>query len=157
LQNRRLEEWMIYRLLFCGFLFTTSFILTSAGVLAEHMLSLVYRRHRESFWSSLFSLLLSRRNLWTYAAAAFIAALLLVWPGLIEYARTGHVSLHWSRVMAAVFLLQTSVLAIVHAVTHEVVNLWRGQLDYSVSAERARGHMIPSMPMFAPKEHRATT
>src|SRR5207253_7681267 len=36
LQNRRLEEWMIYRLLFCGFLFTTSFILTSAGVLAEH-------------------------------------------------------------------------------------------------------------------------
>jgi len=137
LRNHRLEEWMIYRLLLCGFLFTSSFILVSAGVLAEHMLSLVYRRRRASFWSQLSALVFSRRNLWLYAVTASVVALALVWAGLAEYARTAHVTLHWSRVMAAVFLLQTAVLAAVHAVTHEVVNLWRGQLDYSRSVERS--------------------
>ena len=56
----------------------TFFPYSKSIALSEHMLSLVYRRHRESFWSSLFSLLLSRRNLWTYAAAAFQADRLLV-------------------------------------------------------------------------------
>ena len=137
LRNRRLEEWMIYRLLLCGFLFTSSFIFVSAGVLADHMLSLVYRRRRASFWSQTSALLFSRRNLWLYAGLSTAISIVLVWSGLVEYARTAHVSLHWSRVMAAVFLLQTAVLAVVHAVTHEVVNLWRGQLDFSSTGERA--------------------
>jgi glycosyltransferase involved in cell wall biosynthesis len=129
LRNRRLEEWMIYRLLLCGFLFTSSFALVSAGVLAEHVLSLVYRRPRESFWGRMWAALFSRRNLLLYTGAAFAAALALVRPGLVQYAQTGHVTLHWSRVMVAVFLLQTALLASVHAVTQRVVGLWRGQLD----------------------------
>jgi glycosyltransferase involved in cell wall biosynthesis len=131
LRNHRLEEWMIYRLLLCGFLFTSAYLLLSAGVLAEHMLSLVYRRRRETFWARTWRVLLSSRFLWGYAAVAFIAALLLVWPGLVQYARTGHVTLHWSRVMAAVFLLQTAVMSMVHAVTQKVVGLWKGQLESS--------------------------
>lgn len=136
LRNRRLEETMIYRLLLCGFLFTSAFVFVSAGVLAEHVLSLVYRRQRASFWAQSSALLFSRRNLWLYAVGASLASLALVWSGLSEYARTAHVTLHWSRVMMAVFLLQTAVLAIVHAVTHEVVNLWRGQLEYGLERER---------------------
>lgn len=169
LRNRRLEEFMIYRLLLCGFLFTSSFILVSAGVLSEHMLSLVYRRKRASFWSQLSALLFSRRNLWLYAGASALAALALVWPGLVEYARTAHVTLHWSRVMVAVFLLQTGVLAIVHAVTHEVVNLWRGQLDYAVArdrvavaeqrrnADRPSRPTLPALPKVIREENAAVT
>ena len=44
LMNRRLEEWMYFRLLVCGFLVTCGFTLLSAGVLADRVLTLVYRR-----------------------------------------------------------------------------------------------------------------
>jgi glycosyltransferase involved in cell wall biosynthesis len=136
LRNRRLEEFMIYRLLLCGFLFTCSFVFVSAGVLIEHMLSLVYQRQRQSFWGRLFAGVFSRGTLWFYALLAFLVALVLVWPGLVEYARTAHVTLHWSRVMVAVFLLQTAVLAVVHAVTQEVVGLWKGELSHTAGGER---------------------
>jgi glycosyltransferase involved in cell wall biosynthesis len=48
-RNQRLEEWMIYRLLLCGLLLTAAFSLLSAGVLADQVLSLVYRRRKKPF------------------------------------------------------------------------------------------------------------
>jgi hypothetical protein len=144
---------MIYRLLLCGFLFTGAFIFVSAGVLAERMLSLVYQRQRETFWSRLLAVLFARRKLWAYAAVTAVAALALVWAGLVQYATTGHVTLHWSRVMVAVFLLQTALLAVVHAVTQEVVSLWKGQLDYNA----ARGPSLPSAPRDIRSTPRART
>jgi hypothetical protein len=136
LSNRRLEEWMIYRLLLSGFLFTCSFIFMSAGVLAEHMLSLVYQRKRARFWSSLASILFSSRQLVVAAILAFVAAALLVWPGIVEYVRTAHVTLHWSRPLAAVFLLQLGLLALIHAVMQTVIGLWKGQLESSTTPHR---------------------
>src|SRR5206468_1316302 len=81
--------------------FTCAFVLMSAGVLAEHMLSLVYRRQRETFWGRILESLFSHRNLYASAALAIVAAVLLVWPGLVEYVRTSHVTLHWSRPLDA--------------------------------------------------------
>lgn len=128
LKNGRLEEWMIYRLLLCGFLVTCALIMVSAGVLSDRVLSLVYRRRHESFAWGLFDRLLSGTRLLIGAGCAVLFGVVLVWPGLVDYAQTGHVYLHWSRVAAAVFLLQLAVVAATHAVLQKIVGLWKDQL-----------------------------
>jgi glycosyltransferase involved in cell wall biosynthesis len=129
-RNQRLEEWMIYRLLLCGLLLTAAFSLLSAGVLADQVLSLVYRRRKKAFLFSWLDRLLHRRRLLWAAGLAFAVAVVIVWPGLLQYARTGHVTIHWSRPLASVFLVQLALLAVVHAVLQKIVELWARQLHH---------------------------
>ena len=129
LANRRLEEWMAYRLLLCGFLFTCAFTLLSAGVLSDRVLSLVHRRRQETFVCTLFDRLLNGWRLLFAAAASAALSGVLLWPALAGYVQTGQVNLHWTRAASAVFLLQLSVVAIAHAVLQKVVGLWRDQLE----------------------------
>jgi glycosyltransferase involved in cell wall biosynthesis len=137
LRMQRLEEWMIYRLLLCGFLFSASFSLMCASVLSERILSLVYHRRDVSFTSALFDRLLGRARLFWIAVVGVVAAVALVWPGLVEYVRTGHVTLHWSRPLVAVSLLQISVFAIAYGVLQKVTDLWSGQLKYAQNVSRS--------------------
>jgi len=127
LWNRALEEWMIYRLLLCGLLFSSAFSFVCAGVLGERVLSLVHRRPQTTFLSSLFERLLHRSRLAALSVTCALVALVLVWPGLVQYAQTGHVTIHWSRPMVAVFLLQISVLSLAYGVLQKIVDLWAGQ------------------------------
>ncbi len=127
LRNRALEEWMIYRLLLCGLLFSSAFSFVCAGVLGDRVLSLVHRRSQTTFLSSLFERLLHRSRLAVLSVTCALAALVLVWPGLVQYAQTGHVTIHWSRPMVAVFLLQIAVLSITYGVLQKIVDLWAGQ------------------------------
>ena len=127
-RNARLEEWMIYRLLLCGFLVTFAFTLLTGGVVADRILALVYRRRAQTFISELLDGLLTARRLLIASIVFAAAAITLVWPGLVEYARTGHVTLHWSRAVTAVFLLQLSVFSVVNAVLQKIVALWHSQL-----------------------------
>ena len=127
---------MIYRLLLCGLLFTSAFTLIAAGVLSDHILSLVYRRPQQSFLSSLSGRLLTRSHLLAGAALAVGVAIALVWPGVVEFVSTGHVTIHWSRPMAAVFLLQFALLAAIYAVLEKIVELWQEQLSYDTEDGR---------------------
>ena len=134
--NRRLEEWMIYRLLLCGLLFISAFSLIAASVLSERILSLVYHRSQQSFLSSLLSKLLERSHVAVAAAFAVIAAVVLVWPGFVELARTGHVTIHWSRPIAAVFLLEFALFAFIYVILQKIVELWQSQLSHDVINRR---------------------
>jgi glycosyltransferase involved in cell wall biosynthesis len=136
LRNRRLEEWMIYRLLLCGFLLSASFTMLCAGVLSDRVLALVYRRSRSTILAMLFGRLLYKRRLLYLAALSGGVALVLVWPGLTEYVRTGHVTMHWSRPLFAVFLLQISLMAVVCSTLQKFVNLWSEQLAYTSRKRR---------------------
>lgn len=142
--NRRLEEWMIYRLLLCGFLLTCAFTFLTAGVLADRVLSLVYRRPQETFVCRLFDRLFNGTRLVLMALMFAAVAVLLVWPGLAEYARTGSVTLHWSRAASAMFLLQLSVFAVVNAVLEKVVDLWKDQLATSAAGTHAWARSAPA-------------
>jgi glycosyltransferase involved in cell wall biosynthesis len=133
-RNQRLEEWMIYRLLLCGFLFTSAFSLLCAAVLSDHILSLVYNRRRAGFLSHLFDSLLNRARSWLLAGLATTAGIALVWPALVQYVQTGHVVIHWSRPIAAVFLLQVALVSVIYVVMRKVVDLWKGQLSQVSSA-----------------------
>ena len=50
-------------------------------------------------------------------------SLALVWPGLLEYAKTQHVTLHWSRVMVAAFGLLVAFIATVTATLLQVIKV----------------------------------
>jgi glycosyltransferase involved in cell wall biosynthesis len=130
LRFQRLEEWMIYRLLLTGFLFDAAFCLVCAGVLADRVLSLVYHRRQTSFVGALLDRLLHRTRLVYLAALCVVCAVILVWPGLLEYARTGHVTMHWSRPLVAVSLLQIALFSGVYSVLQKIVDLWSGQISY---------------------------
>jgi glycosyltransferase involved in cell wall biosynthesis len=130
-RNQRLEEWMIYRLLLCGLLFSSAFTFVCGGVLGERVLGLVNGRSQVTFLSALIDRLLQRWRLFYLALIAAVSALVLVWPGLIQYAQSGHVTLHWSRPIAAVFLLHIAVLSILYGVLQKIVDLWSDQLSHS--------------------------
>jgi len=130
-RTHSLEEWMIYRLLLCGLLFDSAFVFLCGAVLGERILSLVHHRSNTSFIAALFDRLLHRSRLMAMAVAAAMTAVILVWPGLVQYAESGRVTIHWSRPMAAVFLLQISAFALVCIVLQKIVELWTEQLKYA--------------------------
>jgi glycosyltransferase involved in cell wall biosynthesis len=128
--NRRLEEWMIYRLLLCGLLLTSAFGMLCATVLSNEIMSLVHMR-RSSFVAHVLERVLSRRFSWAIAAIAVVVAVALVWPALSQYAAAGRVTVHWSRPVVAVFLAQIALVAVVHAVLRKVIDLWKTQLMHA--------------------------
>jgi hypothetical protein len=128
--NRRLQEWMIHRVLICSFLITCAFVLLCGGVLANQMLRLVDRQRTRGFLDSLLHDLLSPRNLLVVAVLSCAAAALMVFPGVLEYLITSHTSLHWSRVIVALMLLEIALTGLVSAVLQCVVQLWRDQIEH---------------------------
>lgn len=128
--NRRIEEWMIYR-------FVAAFLLGSGGALAlsaaavvNRMSELVLDRGRPGFWMSLLTSSLRGARVSVLVTVLVGTSLLLVWPGLVEYVRTGHVTLHWSRVMVAAFGLLIGFQAVLTAVLLRITTLW---LEFALS------------------------
>ena len=138
LRNRSLEEWMIYRLTTCSFFGLIGFMLLSSAALAQHMTELGPRRREGAdFWPSLSARLFEGKALATLVVAVTAISLVLLWPGLFEFATTGHVSLHWSRLLAGTFGLLLVTEALITNVLIRVLSLWRYQrMDADVRRRR---------------------
>ncbi|HZZ78379.1 MAG TPA: glycosyltransferase family 2 protein, partial [Gemmataceae bacterium] len=128
LRNQRLEEWMIYRVLLASFLFSGSFVLHTAGSVADHLVSLLWKSSGKTFWSHLSDKLLSQRSLYGLSAFAVLSGSILVWPGVHQYIASGHVTLHWSRVIACLFLYQLAITAVITAIQLNIIALWKTQI-----------------------------
>ncbi|RPI52764.1 MAG: glycosyltransferase family 2 protein [Acidobacteria bacterium] len=129
LQNGRVEEWMIYRFMACFLLGAFGLLLLLATALTNQMAYLTSRRAEAGlFWSSLCADLLHRRMV----MAAMVAFLLgcagvALWPGVVELVTTGHVSLHWSRLLTGAFALFSVGHLLVFRVLFEIVTIWKDQ------------------------------
>ncbi|HVA45519.1 MAG TPA: glycosyltransferase family 2 protein [Pirellulales bacterium] len=128
LRNQRLEEWMIYRVLLASFLFTCSFVLQTAGSVADRLVSLLWKSSAKTFWSHLSDKIISRRCLYGLSAVALVSGTVLVAPGVWEYVTTAHVTTHWSRVVACLFLYQLAITGVITAVQLDIIALWKSQL-----------------------------
>src|SRR4029453_8595227 len=95
----------------------------------------VHSRRHTSFLAHLYDRLLDRERAWILAVVAGLAAGGFVWPGLVQYAQTGQVTIHWSRPIAAVFFLQVTLTLVVYSVTRKVVNLWKTQLTHDADRD----------------------
>ena len=133
LTNGRVEEWMIYR-------FVVAFLLGSAGVLAlsaaalvSRMSELVLSRGRRAFWMSLLVSSFRGVRVTVFVTALVGTSAALVWPGLVEYVQTGHVTLHWSRVLVAAFGLLVATQALLTGVLLRITTLW---LEFAMTGDR---------------------
>jgi hypothetical protein len=105
LHHRSLEEWMFYRFLLVGVLGTVVIIALCATIVTEHVVALTLLRY-ERFGAR-------SRGLWRYqtlktlvkvAGVLLLVGAWLNWRGVEELFTTGHVTLHWSRVVVGAFI-----------------------------------------------------
>ncbi len=128
LKNARLEEWMIYRFLACFLLGAIGFLSVCSAALANRMATLGPRRlEAEGFWAALFGRVFSGTPLATITILALVASLLLVWPGIVEYVSSGHVAVHWSRVVVGAFGILMAAQAIATGILLKVLEIWKTQ------------------------------
>ena len=71
----------------------------------------------------------------TLVALLVGASIALVWPGLVEYARTGHVTLHWSRVIVAAFGLLIAFQGMLTGMLLRITTLW---LEFALGGDSGR-------------------
>ncbi len=111
----RLHEWMIYRLLLASLFATTSAVVGMAAVVAEGIASAAHGRARAEAGVTGSALsLFNRRNRLIAEAILLGSAVWIASPGVAEYLRSGHVTMHWSRALLASLLV---VLAFVFGLT----------------------------------------
>jgi hypothetical protein len=98
LRERHVEEWMIYRILFASLLTTASALVVCAAAVADRIAVLAHQRPlARSGATALLGRVFSRRGRWIGGGLLVAAALGVTWPGLVEFAFTGHVAMHWTR------------------------------------------------------------
>jgi glycosyltransferase involved in cell wall biosynthesis len=128
LTHRSLQEWMIYRLVTCLFLGLIGFMLLSAVTLAHHMTELSPRRpHGAAFWSSLIARLFEGTAFMALIGITTFLSLASLFPGIVEFVTTAHISLHWSRMMVGTFGLLLVVHALITKVLIRILALWQHQ------------------------------
>ncbi len=119
--HRRLEEWMIYRVLLSSLLATGAALAVCGAVVAERIAALATGRVPASSgvtgWVTRF---FSKRMRLLGGSILVVVATALVWPGLTQYALSGTVDLHWSRIVLSALLL---VVAMVLGVTTFLLNM----------------------------------
>jgi hypothetical protein len=120
----RIEEWMIYRLLMASLLATVAGLIVSAAVVAERMAALAHgRRPRDAGPTALAARLFQRPQRWWLVLALCGVAVAVVWPGLVEYFTSGHVTMHWSRAALASLLILLAVSLAVSAFLLDMLDL----------------------------------
>lgn len=128
LQNRRLEDWMIYRFVGCQLLASVGLMLLLATALAGRVAYFGPRRKSANgFWPSVITALFSGRVLAAMTCVLSILSLGFLWPGIAQYVTTLHVQLHWSRLIAGAFTLLAAGQTAVFGLLIEVVSLWMHQ------------------------------
>jgi hypothetical protein len=117
LSQRKLEEWMIYRLITVLMCYLVASMLLSASVLSERFVAASRGKRRVPG----FTFGLAHRFV-TPKALAMLATILVVVTAAMnfevarQYLTTGHIYVHWSRVLVGGFLLSAAVHLAVTAV-----------------------------------------
>jgi glycosyltransferase involved in cell wall biosynthesis len=127
-QNRRVEEWMIYRFVACFLLGASGFLLLCGAGLAHRMASLGPRaRDGATFWAAVAAGLFEGRALAAFVVVTLVTSLGLIGPGIVEFATTAHITLHWSRLLVGTLGLLLVFQALVTHVLMRVVAIWQYQ------------------------------
>ena len=136
-QHLRLEEWMIYRFVVCYLLGSFGWLLLLATALTHQMASFGPRRSStNAFWPFAIASVLRGGVLQVMLTCLLLLTLIFLWPGITQYLSTGHVTMHWSRLLAGAFTMTCLLQASVFALLLKVVSVWKlqhSQLSSSVT------------------------
>lgn len=110
LQQGRIEEWMIYRILVAWLLVISSALVLCSAVVADRIAALAHDRPlARSGVTALLGRFFTRRARWLGGALLLLGAVWVVMPGIVQYASTGQVAMHWSRAVLASLLVALCV------------------------------------------------
>jgi hypothetical protein len=119
---------MIYRFVACFLLGAFGLALLGATALANQMAQFSPRRPDAGmFWPSIIAGLFSGISLFVIMLALLAMSIGFIWPGIVEYATTRQVSLHWSRLTAGAFCLLSMLQMGIFALLSKVVSIWTYQ------------------------------
>jgi glycosyltransferase involved in cell wall biosynthesis len=151
LRHARLEEWMFYRFAFAGTIGTMAVVVLCATVVVEHVSALTFLRYSEFGPRT--------RGLWRYEnlrALLLVAAMLgagglwLNWEGGVQLLTTGHVTLHWSRVVVGGFFGVNLMLLLSAFGTIRIVRALHQRQPYLRRRDDADGPDAPRGPARTP-------
>jgi hypothetical protein len=106
--------------------FSLSLLLATALVTRMALFSR-RRRERNSFWAGVITALFRGIPLAVLVVALMGLAVGFLGPGMQEYLATGHISLHWSRLLAGAFALFSALQTTIFALLMQVVSIWQEQ------------------------------
>lgn len=119
---------MIYRFVVCHLLGLVSLMLALATALTHQMSHFGPRRSAtNSFWPFLIANTLRGKVLGAVLGGLLASAAWFLLPGIGEYVGTGHVSLHWSRLLAGSFSIFAFVITGVFAMLTRIVRNWQAE------------------------------
>ncbi|MFV2067487.1 MAG: glycosyltransferase family 2 protein [Pirellulales bacterium] len=128
LKHGRLEEWMIYRFVACSLLGSFGLLLLLSTAMISRVATFGPRRSAAAaFWPSVVTALFRGWLMGFLLVALLALSLFFLWPGIVEYATSGHVTLHWSRLLAGAFTTLIAMQTAVFALLFAVVSLWMHQ------------------------------
>lgn len=121
LQLREIQEPMIYRILLASLLTTVMAIVLCTAVVADHIAATAhYRPGATSGAVAWLRRLFSPRGRLIAGSIFLGVAVGVVWPGIVQFASSGQVDMHWSRAAFASLLV---VLAAIVGVTTFLLNM----------------------------------
>lgn len=127
-QRQELEEWMLNRFVVCTVLGSTGLLCLMATALANRVAFISRRRaDANTFWAAVVSRVFKGRLLLSVLLAQIAVAAGLLWPAISEFVSTGHINLHWSRLLAGAFVAFSVVQTAVFALLMKVVEIWKTQ------------------------------
>lgn len=130
LMNRKLEEWMIYRLISVVVFCSAGLSLISIGETAENFLALAgVRRRSRGLWGNLAARIFKPSILFSGGLFSVLAGILLNLKTMVQYFTTGHIYVHWSYVLAGGALVLVGVHLIGLAVLAHFAQLLRPRQD----------------------------
>lgn len=142
LRERHLEEWMIYRILMASLLATLVAMLVSAAVVAERIAGLAHKRPLASSGATALAARLFTTRARRAAGVVLVAlAIAVTAPGIVEYATTRQVHMHWSRaVLGSLLVVLTATLAITAFLLNmlELIHAQRGPIPEGPPPDRVR-------------------
>jgi len=122
--QRRLEEWMIYRLITVFMCYLVVSMLLSASILSERIVAVLRGSRRvPGFIFGLAHRLVTPKALVVTAAVLVATAALMTFEAARQYLSTGHIQVHWSRVLLSGFLVSAAVHLTVTAVMLRMVDI----------------------------------
>jgi glycosyltransferase involved in cell wall biosynthesis len=117
IRQRMLEEWMIYRLITVLMCYLVASMLLSASILSERFVAVTRGSRRlPGFIFGLAHRFITPSALVVIGATIFAVAAAMNYEAARQYLSTGHIALHWSRVLFGGFLVSAAVHLAVTAV-----------------------------------------
>jgi len=128
MRHRMLEEWMIYRSLLGLLLGSGVALLASSAVVADQIAAIAHGRPAAT--TGITGLLrrgLGRRAALASAAALVAFAVWVCWPGIVQYATSGRVTMHWSRAVLSALMALVALSLGTTVFLSEAIDLIRAQ------------------------------